>query len=420
MKEKELIDKTEKIIEEYNSNTADDKTSFNIFTILREEDEEVMLHSRFIYELLNPRGSHIMKQKYLSLFLNVLENKAGTPLPHFLDEHLLTATVYRERFNIDLLIYLPDGYTMIIENKIYAYDQQSQLDRYFNTVVNQCRRDENKIFIVYLTLDGHEPTEQSKGKLKHDIYQISYASEIDHWLEMCCDESTKYPNLYETVMQYKRLVCQLSGKIDCEDGGMMSEIANLILMDKESLESAININGALNIAKSRVILQLFKALESEMRKAGYKKISSDEMELEAIENYYNAKEIIWQRYLVKSYSGNYEFCFAFEIDDRLYYYFAFTTKGECEIIEKADIGKLHPQIYKKCLNAIRKAHNIENIKRAASGSLIWDYIYDSSGKDYNFKRFSENCIELYGNIYSEAKRICEELTPIIRRVESEL
>gem|GEM_PF-2025283 len=152
MKEKELIDKTEKIIEEYNSNTADDKTSFNIFTILREEDEEVMLHSRFIYELLNPRGSHLMKQKYLSLFLNVLENKAGTPLPHFLDEHLLTATVYRERFNIDLLIYLPNGYTMIIENKIYAYDQQSQLDRYFNTVVNQCRRDENKIFIVYLML----------------------------------------------------------------------------------------------------------------------------------------------------------------------------------------------------------------------------------------------------------------------------
>lgn len=420
MNEKELIDKTEKIIEEYKSNSTDDKSFFNIFTILREEDEEVMLHSRFIYELLNPKGSHLMKQKYLLLFLKVIENKAGIPLPYFSEEQLFTTAVYRERFNIDLLLYLPDGYTMIIENKIYADDQQAQLERYFNTVVNQCRRDVSKIFIVYLTLDGHEPTEQSKGKLKHGIYQISYASEIDYWLEICCGESAKYPNLYETIMQYKRLVCQLSGKVDCEDGDMMSKIANLILTNKESLRSAICINEALNIAKSRVISSLFKSLELEMSKAGYKKISSDEIELEAINNYYNAKEIIFQRYLIKSFSGNYEFCFAFEIDDCLDYYFAFTTKGECEFIEKADIEKKHPLIYKKCLNAICKAHNTENIKRSSPRSLVWDYIYDSSGKGYNFKRFSDNCIELYKDIACEAKRICEELTPIIRRVESEL
>lgn len=35
-----------------------ENSSFNIFSILRHESEEVGLHSRFLAELLNPGGSH--------------------------------------------------------------------------------------------------------------------------------------------------------------------------------------------------------------------------------------------------------------------------------------------------------------------------------------------------------------------------
>ena len=420
IREELLIDEICKLIKYDKSEMSEDKSSFNIFSILRNENEEVMLHSRFIYELLNPKGTHLMNAKYLTHFLNVLKNIGQIPLPDFFDDQLFETTVYRERFNIDILVYLPDGYTLIIENKIDAIDQDSQLERYYKTIVNQCRRAGEKTFIVYLTLDGREPTAQSIGKLKTDIYQISYASEVDHWLEMCCKESVRYTNLHETILQYKQLICRLTGKFDDKEGNRMDQIADIILKSKDSLESAININNALNIAKSRVISRLFQELESEMTKAGYKKNSSSEMEIESIANYYISKEIIWQRYVLKSDLNDIDFCFAFEITDRLYYYFAFTTKEACEIIEKEDIENFDQPMYAKYLNAICKAHNVENIKRTTSGSLMWDYIYDDSGRLYDFKRFSKSCTDLFDDIEGEARRICNDLIPMIRLVESEL
>ena len=42
---------------------------FNIFSILRMETDEVNTHSRFIAELLNPKGSHFQEEKFLELFI---------------------------------------------------------------------------------------------------------------------------------------------------------------------------------------------------------------------------------------------------------------------------------------------------------------------------------------------------------------
>jgi len=123
---------------------------------------------------------------------------------------------------------------------------------------------------------------------------------------------------------------------------------------------------------------------------------------------------------LKSDLNDIDFCFAFEITDRLYYYFAFTTKEDCEIIEKEDIENFDQLMYDRYLNAICKAHNVENIKRTTSGSLMWDYIYDDSGRLYDFKRFFKSCTDLFDDIEGEARRICNELIPIIRLVESEL
>ena len=42
---------------------------FNIFSILRKSSDEVNLHSKFIYELLNPNGSHQQGDIFLNLFI---------------------------------------------------------------------------------------------------------------------------------------------------------------------------------------------------------------------------------------------------------------------------------------------------------------------------------------------------------------
>jgi hypothetical protein len=50
IKQIELIDYKYKKINEINID------GFNIFSILRKDNDEVNLHSKFIYELLNPKG----------------------------------------------------------------------------------------------------------------------------------------------------------------------------------------------------------------------------------------------------------------------------------------------------------------------------------------------------------------------------
>lgn len=67
-----LLDRAGVIKERYQQVNKDNE--FNIFSILRNEGEEVGLHSRFIYELLNPEGVHYKVDIFLSKFLEYIDN----------------------------------------------------------------------------------------------------------------------------------------------------------------------------------------------------------------------------------------------------------------------------------------------------------------------------------------------------------
>ena len=102
-----------------------DDDRFNIFTILRNRDEEVGLHSRFLFELLNPKGSHNKQDEFLKLWLDVLE---------ITDFSLDNVLARRERGSIDILLTNRNRQAIIIENKIWAEDQLNQLERYHTHV----------------------------------------------------------------------------------------------------------------------------------------------------------------------------------------------------------------------------------------------------------------------------------------------
>lgn len=53
----------------------EEKEHFNIFTTLRDQSEEVALHSRFLSSILDPHGLHGMGRLPLDLFLNALDSK---------------------------------------------------------------------------------------------------------------------------------------------------------------------------------------------------------------------------------------------------------------------------------------------------------------------------------------------------------
>ena len=176
--------------------------TFNIFRILRNESDEVNLHSRFLFELLNPTGSHGAGNVFLRLFLKECE------LP---DLNYGNVRVMREHANIDILIQ-DNQRAVVIENKIYAGDQHEQLHRYHEYVVkNRTPK------LLYLTLKGEQPSDWSIGQLKtlgnyaELVQTISYNKEINDWLTNCIKEVATHPALRETLIQYQTLIRHLSG-----------------------------------------------------------------------------------------------------------------------------------------------------------------------------------------------------------------
>lgn len=188
---------------------------FNIFSILRVDGMEDRLHSHFIKELLDPCGSHLKKDIFLKLFLQVLNEKyENLGLNEEYNEvhreyHIGSVDLEAKTGGrLDILIRnMPTGHTICIENKIYADDQNGQILRYFN--FNRSRQ-LNKVF--YLTLYGNEPKEKSCGNLVcgEDFYLLSYSNDILRWLELCLKEAHDEPILRESIRQYLILIKKLT------------------------------------------------------------------------------------------------------------------------------------------------------------------------------------------------------------------
>lgn len=205
--------------------------NFNVFRILKLESKEVRTHSAFLGELLNPAGSHGMKDIFLKLFIEQIG------FPEFdTDSAKLIVEKYIGQIDADYLqggridIYLEskDQY-LFIENKIYAIDQRNQLLRYY--------KHKPKAKLLYLTLKGDEYAaandDMQAGKHYH---QLSYRDDITQWLVRCHQAAAAHPIVRETILQYSHLINDLTGKNTSDF--MKEETKQLLLGDFASFESA--------------------------------------------------------------------------------------------------------------------------------------------------------------------------------------
>src|SRR5688572_23099767 len=164
---------------------------FNVFDILRLTSNEVRGHSRFLAAILDPKGSHGLGCVFLDLFLKHLRSSghlAARSLPAGTTSAKWTVTV-EQPFNIrsategeaavtgriDLLLEC-GAVWLIIENKIYAGDQDRQLERY---ECYACSQTKNPV-LVYLTLDGEAPGVETLGALAANrVIPVAYGGLID-------------------------------------------------------------------------------------------------------------------------------------------------------------------------------------------------------------------------------------------------
>lgn len=135
---------------------------FNLLSSVLAVNDEVRLHTRFIYSLLNPKGKHYQGSRFLKLFLEVVGRQ------DWLD--LTSVTVLKEHCpdgqedQIDL--WITDGKRQIvIENKLNAQDQRRQVARYLEAVGATDSAQADDTLFIYLTKNRQAPSAFGLGGL---------------------------------------------------------------------------------------------------------------------------------------------------------------------------------------------------------------------------------------------------------------
>lgn len=232
-----------------------DGSRFNIFSILKVSSNEVRLHSNFIAELLNHKGTHSFRNEFCKLFISqLIPFEKNNIVANFNFENYnvevekstgLINQNYTSGGRIDILITDKQKRRIIIENKIFASDQHNQLLRYYNF--------DKRGILLYLTLNGNEPNKWStNNELENnkDFHCISYKSFISNWLEKCIVLSKNKPKVSETISQYLQIIKNYTNQnIQFK---MRNEIVNLIANNKEFYNSIDEITNSYNIFRQSV------------------------------------------------------------------------------------------------------------------------------------------------------------------------
>lgn len=251
-----LLRQAKKIIEKHDAIEQAVGGKFNIFTLLDRERDEVKTHSLFIYDFINPHGSHAQGDRYLRLFAEkVLKIDSFEPT----NLRIKREDPTDENRRIDFTIQNND-YFIAIEMKIDAPDQPKQLVDY----KKQIQKSKKEAKLYYLTLDGKEANETSthdKGK-PVDYERISFAMDIREWIEACIAHSATLPMIRETLVQYAKLLRKLTHQNEVT---MDTELIDLLLTDG-NLATAEKIKNALPDARAQLELRFWRKLETQLRK----------------------------------------------------------------------------------------------------------------------------------------------------------
>ena len=231
------------------------KHDYNIFTLFHGFSDEVNLHSNFIASLLDPNGDHYKGDLFLKLFLETCG----------IDDFSIDtsrATVFKEFKHID--IYISDGKKhIILENKVYAKDQPTQIARYIKAIQNEGAKDED-ICVLYLHPDGKLPNNQSFGDYHTrllgenpsiEFKVISYGNEILKWIDRCKNEVSNITDLNVFLSQYKDVIEMIYDRYKRIDE---METAKFVEIFKENYTAVSEIANNYQETRKKIIDGFFK------------------------------------------------------------------------------------------------------------------------------------------------------------------
>jgi len=235
---------------------------FSIFDYLR--TDEIGL-SRYIADLLNPKGKHGQKEVFLEAFLKLLKLEKIKWSGNTKIKSVRLEEQANDQRRIDILLKFESGEIIGIENKPWAGDQKNQLSDYAAFIEKEAAG--NSWLLVYL--NNNDPSDHSgakkevfiKAKGEGKFIQLSY-SDIIEWLEDCaCKSRAPIVCLFiEELAKFIRM--KVNGELEMSEE---NEISNLILDSSQNIESAFHVSIALRKVKEKLLKEFHGDLEKKLK-----------------------------------------------------------------------------------------------------------------------------------------------------------
>ena len=384
-----------KTILELKKKVSPKSNNFTVFSALRNETDEEKTHTTFLYEILRPDGLHGMKDDFLKdFFKTVLKIKKSPQNVNVIQECFINS--YDDIYGRPDICIETDSARYPIEIKIYADDQDKQIERYYNFAKKKSEISQ----VYYLTLNGRPPSEKSLGDLEEDkIICISFAEDILAWLNNCADMANR-EHAYDVatvINQYRTLINKLTD--GQQDDAYMDAINKLVNSNKDNYECAAAFAEAVKNARTGKLRDLFtdigKILNKICDSQKYDISINDPEELEELQrkisDYYSKKTIptIWFE-IKKVKNTDIRIIFQIEVDDVLRYGVLYTNGGWDQIPEQKDL----------LLNAFgRNNQNWNNCINKRGSWWVWKIDVEFKGMKLNFK----DCNGFYSDLFDESE-----------------
>jgi len=170
--------------------------NFNIFDVLKSANNEIR-HSNVLAWLMDPQGSHSLRDLFLRRWLMRVFHDADTENPGYIDPVAIDTapfrfvSVRREWHNIDLLIEIEttsgEHWVICVENKVWSRQGNGQLEKYRTRVEKAFPKSSRKSFIL-LSVRGEDPADAP--------YLVGSYSQVADVISQClieCGASTGEP-----------------------------------------------------------------------------------------------------------------------------------------------------------------------------------------------------------------------------------
>ena len=383
--------------------------NFTVFSALRNETDEEKTHTTFLDEILRPDGQHGMKDTFLKDFFKTVLK---------VDNYDKTAKIFQECHidpkddnygRLDLCIETNSA-RYPIEIKIYADDQDHQMERYHKFA----KRKSEVSQVYYLTLNGHSPSEKSLGKLsENDVICISFAKEIHAWLNNCIDIANHKhaQDVVAVINQYQTLLNKLTD--EQQDDVYMDAINKLISSSKENYECAVAFEKGLVVARTEKLRELFNDIRKYLAKNKQLKdysifnnsLEEDELLEKRISEYYSLDKNTFPKMWFEIKRVNeIRIILNIELGVTLYYGLIFTNDDWDKIpIQKDVLGKAFGRNNSCWTDRINKF-------KGKDWWIWWRYL-PFKDSPLNFRR----CSGIYTNLYDR-----QEYQNILDAISKEL